>query len=220
MCSLENNQDKTNFRGTFANFYIRRALKEDIVELVDVHLVSFQGFFLSFLGSRFLILLYKEILDEPGNVSLVAVSNTGKIVGFVVGVIDQGGLYKKMARNKWFSFASAAFGKALLHPSIIPRLFRALLLSKKTEISASPAVLMSIAVLPYHKGEGIGQSLVNEFLEDMANQGVEKVCLTTDRDENDTVNRFYRKKGFHLTRQFKTAEGRWMNEYAIETKRI
>jgi GNAT superfamily N-acetyltransferase len=198
--------------------YIKRALPEDVKGIVAVHMASFPKYFLTFLGIKFLQLLYLEIMKESGSVSLVALSSHKDICGFVVGVSQQEGLYKRLAGRKWFSFALAASYSALLKPSIIPRLFRALTYSKQAEKAACPALLMSIAVSPLEKGKGIGKLLINEFLSEMSKINVEKVCLTTDRDDNKATNVFYKNLGFKLTRQFQTRDGRWMNEYIIETK--
>jgi len=42
------------------------------------------------------------------------------------------------------------------------------------------------------------------------------VDLTTDRDNNDKINRFYLSLGFACERTFVTPEGRTMNEYVID----
>jgi ribosomal protein S18 acetylase RimI-like enzyme len=74
---------------------------------------------------------------------------------------------------------------------------------------------MSIAVLPEWQGKGIGRSLLNAFL-DAANQaGCSWVKLTTDRENNASVNAFYINAGFTVRRSFSTPEGRLMNEYII-----
>ena len=197
---------------------IRRAKHEDSDSIAKVHLSSFRGFFLTLLGRRFLQLLYSEILNERGSVSLVAVSPDNEVVGFVVGVANQVGLYNRLAAKRWPAFALAASGMALRHPSIIPRLWRAFKYPALAAQASCPALLMSLAVAPEVKGEGIGTSLIESFLNHMAQNGVDRVCLTTDRDHNESTNRFYRKCGFSVARQFCTPEGRWMNEYVIQTK--
>jgi len=194
---------------------IRQTLDSDIPDIVHVHLSSFQNFFLTFLGGRFLELLYREILQEPDNVCFVAISPDDRIIGFIFGVTNQVGFYKRLAKKKWLSFALVSSKAALRRPSIIPRLFRALRYDGKAKEASSPASLMSIAVAPEEKGKGTGKSLVNMFLNEMAQKGVEKICLTTDRDDNESTNIFYKKLGFLKTREFKTPEGRWMYEYTV-----
>ena len=196
---------------------IRPMLDRDVSEMVSVHLASFPNFFLTFMGPRFLDLLYREIYREPGNVCLIAESADGGIIGFAVGVKDQAGLYARLASRKWFAFAMASASTVLRHPSVLPRLLRALKYSNKVSRAACPALLMSIAVAPSAEGKGVGQSLVTEFLHQMSRQGVDKICLTTDRDNNDAANGFYRRLGFSKVREFITQEGRAMNEYVIRT---
>jgi len=50
----------------------------------------------------------------------------------------------------------------------------------------------------------------------MQRRDMRRVNLTTDKDNNDALNAFYRRLGFQLVRSFATPEGRWMNEYAID----
>lgn len=180
-------------------------------------MASFPGFFLSFLGSRFLGLLYHEILQEDGRVCIVAEDDRKQVVGFAVGVENQVGLYKRLAKKRWWAFAWAALPTAMAHPRVIPRLARALLYRQRAEKIASRALLMSIAVSPERQGGGVGRVLMSSFLGEMSEKQVERVSLTTDRDHNEATNNFYQRLGFSLNREYCTPEGRWMNEYVIET---
>ena len=202
------------------SFYIREMWESDIADVVNVHLSSFQNFFLSFLGPRFLTLLYHEILREPGNVNLVAMSSDNEVIGFVAGEKDQVRFYQRLVKEKSFAFALASSSAVIRRPSIIPRLFRALRYAGKAKEASYPASLMSIAVLPAAKGKGAGKSLVKYFLNEMEQKGVKEVCLTTDRDNNENTNIFYRKLGFLVTHEYRTTEGRWMYEYSIHTDTV
>jgi len=190
--------------------------RDHVESVVDVHRRSFQTFFLTFLGPRFLKLLYSEILTEPRSVAIVAVNESGKVIGFVAGVSEQSGFYGRIARRRWFSFAIASVGAVLKRPTIIPRLFRALNQSNRSKSSLAQACLLSLAVDPTHEGRGTGRALVGEFLNRMQLLGVAKIALTTDEVSNDRTNRFYQKFGFQRVRNFTTPEGRRMIEYVIE----
>lgn len=194
---------------------IRRAVGEDIPGMVRVHLASFPNFFLTFMGPRFLELLYREIAREPGNVSLVSVAEDGRIIGFAVGVGNQVGLYKRLASKRWVAFALASLRSAIRNPFVIPRLLRAFNYPSLASAASCPGLLMSIAVDPGAKGRGVGKDLVRRFLLEMRTMGIDRVCLTTDRDDNEHTNGFYRRCGFTLAREFRTPEGRWMNEFVI-----
>jgi ribosomal protein S18 acetylase RimI-like enzyme len=186
----------------------------DIPAVVDLHLRSFPGFFLSFLGRGFLRVLYASLLADSQGVALVATAG-GAITGFVAGVENQSGFYRRLLRDRLWSFAFASAGAALRRPSILPRLVRALGKPAETEQASASACLMSIAVDPGAEGGGVGALLVRGFCDAIAGRGGEAVCLTTDRDGNERVNEFYRRLGFELARTFQTKEGRFMNEYRI-----
>src|SRR5204862_7639511 len=50
---------------------LRPMRKDDVRDVVRIHLDAFPGFFLSFLGPAFLRLLYRGILDDPTGIALV-----------------------------------------------------------------------------------------------------------------------------------------------------
>lgn len=207
--------NKNNTSSTkFGENIIREMRIEDLDKVVDIHLCAFPGFFLSFLGPRFLRLLYRGIIFYDAGIALIY-DQDGKVVGFVAGAIAPSKLYKHLIRTHFFGFAWAALDAVLRNPLIIPRLLRAFLYPNKTSRLQNTATLMSIAVDPRIQGSGIGQQLVNAFLEKASQQGVNRVDLTTDRLNNDVVNSFYCKMGFSCQRVFTTPEGRQMNEYII-----
>jgi ribosomal protein S18 acetylase RimI-like enzyme len=187
----------------------------DVERAVGIHLQSFSGFFLTFLGERFLRTLYSEILNEEDHVALVAHDPGNHLLGFVVGVEHQAGFYKRLAREQWFAFAVSSFGALVRRPSILPRLIRALAYSSNVETASAQALLMSLAVLPSTKGLGIGKALVYAFLDEMKARNVRSVSLTTDASSNHGVNKFYGELGFTIARTYVTREDRQMNEYVI-----
>jgi len=187
----------------------------DLVRVVNVHIDSFPGFFLSFLGSAFLRQLYTAALADPSGISFVAVSEKGP-VGFIVGTTQPSGFYRRLLRQRWWRFVLASAAPALTHPRIIPRLLRALSIPGQATQQKGRGTLMSIAVLPEVQGDGTGQALVRSFLKEAGRRGLHQVDLTTDRDNNEAANRFYQKLGFICERTYTTPEGRVMNEYVID----
>lgn len=195
------------------NIVIRLATREDVSAMVSIHLAGFPGFFLTFLGPRFLNVLYENILAIEENISLVAVNDNQQIEGFVVGSLSAEGLYKKLLVNSWFDFAMASVVPAIRNPASIPRLLRALRASPNGRKSSADCLLMSIAVSPNTHGAGSGRMLIEEFLDISVQRGAQGVILTTDKENNERVNRFYNSIGFELYQSFVTPEGRQMNEY-------
>jgi ribosomal protein S18 acetylase RimI-like enzyme len=191
---------------------VRRACPEDIPEIVAIHVESFPGFFLSFLGPRFLRVLYESIVDHERGAAFVYLDN-GEVAAFVAGVTDPSAFYRALIKHRLPAFMWAAMSAALRRPQIILRLFRALLYPSQTPRGDAIATLMSIGTRPKCQGRGIGRQLVEAFLAEMNRRGVRCVNLTTDRQNNDEVNAFYRKLGFTLVRTYGTPEHRQMNEY-------
>jgi ribosomal protein S18 acetylase RimI-like enzyme len=191
---------------------IRPAAAAEIPAIVKIHQESFPGFFLTFLGTDFLTLLYRGMLEDSEGILLVA-AESGDPEGFVAGVVSQTGFYGRLLKSRKWLFAAAAARSALARPSIVPRLWRALRRPQESRAAAADACLMSIAVAPRAEGRGLGGELVEAFCRVVLARGVRRISLTTDRVGNDRVNRFYEKQGFRLVRSYRTPEGRAMNEY-------
>lgn len=198
------------------DYLIKEMEEEQISSVVAVHLAGFQGFFLSFLGPAFLRQLYSSLIEDKYGVCFVAVDTNG-VVGFVAGTTRSSGVYSRLLRQSLIKFSLAVIPAVLKRPSIVPRLFRGINDPHGEPISDSNrGTLMSITVLPDEQGKGIGQKLVRAFLKQASTQGVGQVDLTTDQDDNESTNLFYRQLGFRLERSFRTPEGRGMNQYAID----
>lgn len=195
---------------------IRRMESADVARVVAIHRESFPGFFLSFLGPRFLSLYYAGICGVPEGIAFVSLGNSGLPEGFVAGSSNPQGFYSRLLKSDWLKFAAASLGALVRKPMIISRLMRALFHPSKNPVGGDVAGLFSIGVLPSMQGSGAGKELVHAFLNEAAHRGCARVFLTTDRDGNDSVNGFYKKLGFRIERQFVTPEGRRMNEYWID----
>jgi ribosomal protein S18 acetylase RimI-like enzyme len=191
---------------------IRPMLESDVEAVVGIHLRTFTGFFLSFLGHNFLALLYRSIGEAPEGVALIAVRGHA-VEGFAAGVTAQTSFYRRLVKRHWWHFGVSALGAAVRKPSVIPRLLRALRRPSEAGTAAAAAALMSIAVSPECEGKGVGGLLIEAFCAEMAERGVADLCLTTDRDDNAGVRRFYERHGFRSTGSFVTPEGRAMIEY-------
>lgn len=191
---------------------IRPAKLHDLPPIVDLHMAAFPGFFLTFLGRRFLRMLYRQIIEREIGVLLVA-EEDGQLRGLVGGVTRQSGFYRSLVRENLFGFAWASAGAVLRRPTIILRLLRALRRAGEANESASEACLMSLAVHPDSSGQGIGRRLVEAFCEELRRRNCPDICLTTDVEDNEAVNRFYRRLGFGIARRYSTSEGRLMYEY-------
>lgn len=191
---------------------IRKMTPMDSEEVTEIHLKSFQGFFLSFLGDSFLNVFYQSICLDQSGVALV-IEESGKTLGFVVGSIQPSGFYSRLIKKSWYRFVFASIGAILRKPKIIPKLFRAVYKPNEALPAENCATLMSIAIDPITQGQGYGKKLISQFIEEVKQAGCSSVNLTTDSLNNKAVNHFYCNVGFGLIREFSTPEGRKMNEY-------
>jgi GNAT superfamily N-acetyltransferase len=184
-----------------------------IPEVVRMHLSAFPGFFLTFLGPRFLAEFYRAFLSEPTAIAMVAESDAGCVCGVVVGTLAPAGFFKRLLLRRWWTFARASAGALLRRPAIAPRLIRALGYRGEAPTNARRALLSSIAVDPSSQGAGTGRRLVECWLTEAKRRGAIGCYLTTDAQANDAVNSFYCRLGWKLESTYATPQGRIMNCY-------
>jgi ribosomal protein S18 acetylase RimI-like enzyme len=66
------------------------------------------------------------------------------------------------------------------------------------------------------QGRGIGRALVERWVEEVKRRGYTGCYLTTDANDNDKINNFYRKLGWKIESTYTTPEGRLMNRYILD----
>lgn len=192
---------------------ISKLTKQHVGQVVTVHVASFPGFFLSFLGPQFLSIFYSAVSSAPEGIAFVYLNEAGIPSGFVAGTSNPRGFYSRLLMRHWFRFAMAAIPSVLRKPSIVSRVARAVFHPSDNPVGDDVAGLFSIGVLPELQGTGAGKKLMQAFLEEAKYRSCKRVVLTTDQDNNDAVNAFYLRHGFSVERRFVTPEGRKMNEY-------
>ncbi len=187
-----------------------------IDKMVDVHIQAFPGFFLTFLGSKFLKEFYDSFLTDDLGMAFVAVED-GKVLGGVAGPLLPNGYFKRLLKRRWYAFVVASIGAVLRKPSVVLRLFRAVFYRGDAPHDGQPrSLLSSIAVSPDCQGKGVGGLLVNAWVAEAKRRGSQGCFLTTDKDNNEFVNMFYQKLGWKLDCSYETAEGRKMNRYVFD----
>lgn len=196
---------------------MRPMARADVARVVEVHLSAFPGFFLSFLGPRFLRLFYAEAV-ALGEITLVAEVER-EVVGFVMGSVSPGAFFKALLRRRALLFAWHALPAVVRNPKTAFRIARALAKPGDARKPAGTATLMSLGVAQATQGSGSGKALVQAFLREAALRGCKVVDLTTDKVGNDRTNAFYRRLGFQIAREIVTPEKRILNEYEIELPR-
>lgn len=188
---------------------IKSSDKELINSIVDIHMRTFTNFFLTFMGKKFLELMYRSYTEYNDSGILVAIQND-KPIGFLAYSGDMSGLYKYMIKKRIIPFG---FYSCVAFIKILMRLFRAFLKPSETKRDENYVELASIGVNPKEKSIGVGSMLIDNLKSRIDFSKYEYIALETDALNNDVVNNFYKKNEFILERKYSTNEGRIMNEY-------
>lgn len=186
--------------------------KKIIEQTVDIHLKTFTGFFLTFLGRGFLKELYTGYAQHEKS-GLIIAEEEGNVLGFLAYSEDLGGFYKYLIKRRLIQFAWFSFWAFLRKPASFMRLIRAFLKPGESKREEKYVELASIGVLPEQKGKNIGSELIKCLQTRFDSDKFSYIKLETDAENNDSVNKFYVKNGFSLAGSYVTNEGRKMNEY-------
>lgn len=187
--------------------------KQTVNEAVQIHLDTFQGFFLTFMGRGFLRQLYRSYCDHDQSGLLGAFDEENRLVGFLAYSSNLSGLYKYMIKKRLIPFGWYAAGAFFRKPKVFMRLVRAFLKPGESKREEDYVELASIGVRPDQKGTGVGSMLIDGLKQRVDLTRYAYINLETDAVNNEAANGFYVKNGFVLTRSFTTHEGRAMNEY-------
>ncbi len=192
---------------------IDKAEKNLINSVVDIHLKTFSGFFLTFMGKGFLRQLYFSYSKHKDSGLLVAFEENDTPIGFLAYSENISDLYKFMIKKRLIPFAWYSLGAFFRKPKIFMRLVRAFLKPGESKRAEEYMELASIGVLPACKGYGVGSALIEELKRIAKDTSCKYIALETDAENNERANRFYIKNGFILNSTFETHEKRKMNEY-------
>ena len=196
-------------------YVVSNVVAADVEELVRLHMEAFRGFFLEFLGPRFVAELYCGFLSAPDAIFLKVKDGFG-LAGFVVGTTKPEAFFCKLLVRRWHAFLRTALSAFWRRPWLVSRkLFSALSYrgERPPGLPVRSALLSSVAVHPQFSGKGIGSLLMKAFCDRAARAGSQCVYLTTDRDNNEGVNRLYLRANFVLESEFRKNGNRWMNRY-------
>jgi GNAT superfamily N-acetyltransferase len=137
------------------------------------------------------------------------------VLGIVVGPLDPPRFFRRLLRQRCWSFCASTLSALLKRPLILGRLLRAVLYRGAAPAGGLQSLLSSVAVAPEARGHGIGAALVRRWVDEAHRRGAAGCYLTTDADDNGEVNRFYLREGWVLESSFATPEGRRMNRYVF-----
>lgn len=186
--------------------------KEIVDEVVKIHMDTFQGFFLTFLGKGFLKQLYKGYMEHEDS-NLIIAKDGDELVGFIAYSSNISDLYKFLIKKKLMLFAWYSLLAFMKNPRILFRLLSAFGKSQEVIREENYIELASIGVKPEVKSKGIGTLMIDFLKQNVDFDKYKYIKLETDAENNEVANHFYVKNGFVLDHVYQTREGRRMNEY-------
>lgn len=192
--------------------------KEELNTIVKIHMDTFTGFFLTFLGKGFLRTMYQGYIKHENSGLIVAREcnehgEKGEIVGVLAYSEELSAFYKYLIKTKLIPFAWYSLGAFFRRPSAMVRLIRAFLKPGESKREEAYVELSSIGVRPDQKGKHVGSRMIDVLKENFDGEKFSYINLETDAVDNEGANIFYQKNGFLLSRTYETKEGRKMNEY-------
>ena len=157
---------------------------------------------MSFLGPRFLRLLYRRIARSPESFLLVAQSGGG-VIGYVAGSSDVGRLYRRFVVRDGPAAAVAAAGRLARSGRRVAETFHH---GSSGVGQGRGTELLAIAVDPDWTGKGVGRSLVAAFLAEVTRRGGDAAYVVVAAD-NARAIALYRRAGFTPVGHFELHAG-------------
>lgn len=183
---------------------------------VDIHMRAFPGFFLTFMGPAFLRELYRSFITQPQGVGFVAQASNGRVLGLAVGPVQASSYYSTLFRQRWWAFGLRSIAPMTRRPGVMLHLLRTFRRHGDSPVGVERALLSSIFVAPEAQGLGVGQALLAAWTQHVRQRGCTGCYLTTDAENNDATNRFYKSSGWTLESTFETKDHRKMNRYILD----
>lgn len=194
------------------NPHVRPLSAADAAACAALHRSGIDTGFLSSLGRRFMVELYKAIPACRAGFGFVW-EDAGQVLGFIACAVGTGRLYKQALwkRGLWMALPLMRF---VVRPSVVRRMIQTLRYPSQVGDELPAAEVLSIAVSDQARGQGVGKALMAEALAEFGRRGVDRVKVAVGA-ANETANGFYRRCGFTLAQQ-REHHGQPMNIYVIE----
>lgn len=193
--------------------------KKLINDIVTIHLNTFTGFFLTFMGRGFLNQMYTSYCDYE-EAGLLVAEEDGKAIGFLAYSSNFSGLYKFMIKTRLIRFGWYSIGAFFRRPSAFMHIISAFLKPGEAKREEKYVELSSIGVDPNIKSKGIGSLLIDSLKRKVDFTKFAYINLETDAVDNEGAIHFYEKNGFVRERTFETDEGRKMYEYRFVGEKV
>lgn len=160
-------------------------------QVAALHVANIDQGFLSTLGTQFVALMY-EVLDATDGSVLLVEERDGDVAGFVAGSEGMGVICRGMLRRP--VRLALALAPSLLRPSRLWRIFEILRYGRREQQGLPRAELLSIAVLPAYRGQGIADQLYGRLIDYFREAGLSEFTITVG-EALQPAHRFYCRMG-------------------------
>jgi ribosomal protein S18 acetylase RimI-like enzyme len=191
--------------------------RENTPEIAAIHCKAFPGFFLTDLGIDVLDVFYEALILDKSTL-VWGVKDDQELIGFFVASSAPNGLYKRIFKQRFFSFFLPISVSFLKNINLLKRMIVSISSSSSIIVPNAYSVsLLSICVSPSHSSKGIGRMLLGKLESLLKLQQEKGYYLTTDTDNNVATNKFYLSNGFQLLDVYLQGNRR-MNIYIKDLK--
>ena len=181
---------------------IKVVRKEDINDVVNIHNLSFENFFLTSLGSKFLKVYYVSVRKNPKGI-LLGCYEQNVLIGFCAACLYSKGFNTKLILHNLFHFSWIGLQILFTKPISLIRLFKNFTKSDQNKNDGGDyAELLSIAVNPNKQGLGVGKKLLLGLEDELIAKSSSRLSLTTDYYNNEKTIQFYQGLGFDIMYEF------------------
>jgi len=188
------------------NILVRNANFSDCRGVAKIHKECLAKSFLATLGEKFLILLYKTLVEYKKGILLVA-EDDGKIIGFVSATTNTSGFYRYFLKKNFIKASFLLLPKAI-SLNTLKKIFETLKYSKKNEINIllPKAELLSIAVKEDYQRKGVAQHLFKALVNEFHKKGIKEFRIVVG-SKLFKAKKFYQKMGCVKLGEFELHKG-------------
>lgn len=175
---------------------LRPMMAIDVARVAELHHADMGNSLWSQLGLRFLVNLYKALINNDRFLGFVYVSEANEPMGFIAGSTDASAMMREVFRRSGPLLAASAL-PALKDLSLLTRLLQTPFYFSRSDDGAVdvPAESLFCSFLPELRGKRISGHINKYLFDDLLARGHRHVKITTEVD-NKGANRQLQRWGF------------------------
>ena len=187
----------------------------DIDQAVQIQLKEIDQGFLSSLGDKPLRLIFHHIVDSRYGIMVLAKDNaSNRVVGYALGTLSSGKLYKDFIFKK-LPYALIYFLPKLLSFHRMKKALETLIYPAKQQSNLPNAELLDLAVDSTHQGKGVAEDLFRHLEKEFNKRDISTFQIPTGASLKG-AHKFYEKMGAQKSSSFQLHSGEETLIYVYE----